>query len=342
MLTTDEDMIEETKETDMEVSVVVPVYNGERDLARCLDSLTGQTLESLEIIVVDDGSTDGTPDVIRGYVERYPGRVRAFRKDNGGQGAARNLGIAKAKGEYVGFVDADDYVSIDMFARMLAAARKADADMVTCDYTYTYGGEDEAERVVLAKPRKTTDLFFDPWAAPWNKLCRRSMLVDNGVVFPELRAYEDTAFYANAIPFTRTIANVDEAFVHQYFRESSTMNQRQDERVLLIFDVIDDIVAFYKAHGFYEEYREYLEYFCVKILFSSSVLRICQIRDRAVRRDYLRRSIRKANELFPGYRRNRFFHRGAKGLYVRSVNRLTLPIYADLIYLARYKGRKRL
>ncbi|KAA8816913.1 glycosyl transferase family 2 [Bifidobacterium rousetti] len=326
----------------MDVSVIVPVYNGERDLARCLDSLVGQSLEGMEIIVVDDGSTDGTPEVIRRYVERHPGRVRALRKENGGQGAARNLGLAEASGEYVGFVDADDYVSRDMFGRMLAAAREADADLVTCDYTYTYGGERDAKRVTLAKPARPLDLFFDPWAAPWNKLYRRSMLVDNGIAFPGTRAYEDTAFYADLIPFVRRIANVDEAFVHQYFRESSTMNQRQDERVLLIFDVVDDIIAFYRAHGVYERYREYLEYFCVKILFSSSVLRICQIRDRAVRRDYLDRSIGKALRLFPGYRRNRFFRKGLKGLYVRSVNRLTLPLYADLIYLIRYRGRKRL
>lgn len=326
----------------MEVSVIVPVYNGEHDLARCLDSLVNQTLESMEIIVVDDGSTDGTPDVIRRYTDRHPDRIRAFRKENGGQGSARNLGMAEAIGEYVGFVDADDYVSTDMFECMLSAARQSDADMVTCDYTYTYGDTKDAERVTLAKPQKPIDLFFDPWAAPWNKLYRRSVLMDNGVRFPELRAYEDTAFYANAIPFTHSIANVDEAFVHQYFRESSTMNQSQDARVLLIFDVIDDIIAFYKEHGVYEQYREYLEYFCVKILFSSSVLRICQIRDRSTRRDYLERSIRKVKELFPGYRSNRFFRKGIKGLYVRSISRLTLPIYANLIYLVRYKGRKRL
>lgn len=324
----------------MKVSVIVPVYNVAPYLARCLDSLLSQTLSDLEIIVVNDGSTDESAAILADYVQRYGNRIRAFLKENGGQGSARNLGIRNATGEYIGFVDADDYVASDMFERMYQTAVQSDADMVTCDYYYITS--ESKKRVSLYKPSTQTDMFFNPWAAPWNKLYRRSIIVDNEVFFPELRAYEDTAFYANAIPFVNKIANVPEAFVYQYYRGSSTMNKRQDERVLLIFDVLQYVMDFYRQHGVYEQYAEYLEYFCVKILFSSSILRICQIRDRKVRREYLRRTIAVVKSWFPNYRTNRFFRKGVKGLYIRTINAWTLPIYANLIYVVRYMGRSRL
>lgn len=324
----------------MKVSVIVPVYNVAHYLARCLDSLISQTLSDLEIVIVDDGSTDDSAKIIADYAQRYGDKIRVFSKENGGQGSARNLGIRKAVGEYIGFVDADDYVDSNMFEAMYRAAKQSNADMVTCDYYYITGAK--KKYVDLYKPSTQTDMFFNPWAAPWNKIYKRSILVDNEVWFPELRAYEDTAFYIDTIPFINTIANVPRAFVYQCYRDGSTMNKKQDERVLLIFDVLQYALSFYRQHGIYERYAEYLEYFCTKILLSSSILRICQIRNHEVRRKYLQRTIDTVNAWFPEYRENRFFREGVKGLYIRTINVWTLPIYADLIYIVRYMGRSRL
>ena len=119
---------------DINVSVIVPVYNMENYLVECLDSLVNQTLENIEIVIVNDGSTDNSLSIINDYVYLYPDKVRAFSIENSGLGEARNYGISKAKGSYLGFVDSDDFVRNDMFEIMYRAATKNNADCILSDY----------------------------------------------------------------------------------------------------------------------------------------------------------------------------------------------------------------
>ena len=102
----------------MKVSVIVPVYNTKNYLNECLDSILKQTIEEMEILVVDDGSTDGSTDIIKEYAEKYPTKIKAFYKQNGGQAQARNLALLHACGEYLGFVDSDDWIDPEMYLEM--------------------------------------------------------------------------------------------------------------------------------------------------------------------------------------------------------------------------------
>ncbi len=104
------------------ISVIVPAYNVENYIRRCLDSLVSQTYENLEIIVVNDGSTDRTGEIIEEYTERYPDKVMLYTRENQGQAEARNFGISKASGDYIGFVDSDDFVSTKMYELMYREA----------------------------------------------------------------------------------------------------------------------------------------------------------------------------------------------------------------------------
>ena len=112
------------------VSVIVPVYNVEKYLARCLDSLLNQTQPDIEILVVNDGSTDASGHIVDEYARKYPDRIRAFHMENEGVSAARNRGVAKAQGKYLTFVDSDDYVTGDYLERMVTAAEKNSSDLV--------------------------------------------------------------------------------------------------------------------------------------------------------------------------------------------------------------------
>lgn len=118
----------------MKLSIIVPVYNVEKFLNKCLDSLVGQTMEDYEIILVDDGSKDASGRICDDYAERYPELVRVMHIDNGGQGRARNFGIDTAKGEYLGFVDSDDWVETDMYPKLCQRADETGADVVVCDF----------------------------------------------------------------------------------------------------------------------------------------------------------------------------------------------------------------
>lgn len=119
----------------MKVSIIVPAYNAEATIAKCIDSILSQTLEDLELIVIDDGSTDHTGEICAAYQDK---RLIYCRKENGGVSTARNMGISLARGEYIGFVDADDYISPDMCGKMYQAGICTDADICVCDYEIIY------------------------------------------------------------------------------------------------------------------------------------------------------------------------------------------------------------
>ena len=108
----------------IKVSVIVPVYNVEKFIDKCLNSLVKQSLKEIEIIVVNDGSPDNSQKIIDKYVKKYPEKVQSFIKENGGQGSARNIGIVKAKGEYISFVDSDDWLDLDALEKMYSLAKK--------------------------------------------------------------------------------------------------------------------------------------------------------------------------------------------------------------------------
>ena len=115
------------------LSVIVPVYRVEQYLAKCLDSILAQDVPDMEILVVDDGSPDDCYTIMQRYAQAYPEQVRIFQKPNGGLSDARNFGLSHAEGEYIAFVDSDDFLAEHMYATMLAKARQQDFDLVVCD-----------------------------------------------------------------------------------------------------------------------------------------------------------------------------------------------------------------
>ena len=114
------------------ISVIIPIYNCERLLSRCLDSILTQSYNDFEVLLVNDGSTDGTANVCKEYVEKTEGKFRYIEKVNGGVSSARNIGINNANGEYICFVDADDYVHQDYLKCLYVSACECDADLVMC------------------------------------------------------------------------------------------------------------------------------------------------------------------------------------------------------------------
>src|SRR5699024_7335683 len=115
----------------IKVSIIVPVYGVEEWLSRCLDSLVNQTLNDIEIIVVNDGSPDNSQAIIDEYERKYPDMVKGYQKENGGLSDARNYGMKYATGEYIAFVDSDDYVDLTMYEKLYLKAKEDNADAVT-------------------------------------------------------------------------------------------------------------------------------------------------------------------------------------------------------------------
>ena len=161
------------------VSVIVPVYNVEQYVEKCLETLVNQTIEDIEIIVVNDGSTDNSKNIIKKYVEKYPKKVIYLEKENGGLSDARNYGIPYANGEYIAFLDSDDYIVLDTYKEMYKIAKKENSDMVECDFVWEYpdkiridtGEIYEGKHEALEKIR----------VVAWNKLIKTNIVKENNL-----------------------------------------------------------------------------------------------------------------------------------------------------------------
>ncbi len=306
------------------VSVIVPVYNTEPYLRRCLDALVNQTLEDIEIVVVNDGSTDHSLDILQEYEKRYPSKIKLLTKENGGQATARNMGIRCCTGEYIGFADSDDYVDTSMYEKMYSLAKQKDADLVECHYHYLQETEGKLielkTRGNIREYKNQKDMFIDPQVSPWNKLYRREALTESGITFPEGLIYEDTAFYIKTISAIKRTVYLDEHLVYYFLRGNSTMNANKSRKVADIFAVLQDILDYYRSHQLYEEYANELEYFCVKILLCSSLSRIGRVVDKDLENQLLDKTFAMIQENFPQYKNNPYFA-GKIGIYIKMMNR---------------------
>ena len=139
------------------ISIIVPVYNVEKYIAKCLKSLTLQTLQGIEIIIVNDGSLDRSIDIIEKYVKENPTKIKYYEKKNGGLSTARNYGLEYATGEYIAFLDSDDYVEINMYEEMYNLAKKENADMVECDFIWEW---EYGKKVYDKLSQQYSDVFY--------------------------------------------------------------------------------------------------------------------------------------------------------------------------------------
>lgn len=311
----------------IKVSVVVPVYNTASYLDRCLRSLVGQTLRELEIVAIDDGSDDGSAEILAAYAAQYPERFVCRRQENAGQGAARNLALQLCSGEYVGFLDSDDFARPEAFEKLYSAAAEQDADYVACGYTdlLIKNGKETVLRPYVASgvAGEPKELFFDALVSPFLHLYRRDLLQRSGAAFPEGLIYEDTAFYLELLPHIRRIAVIEEALVCRVRHGGSTMSTITAQRVAQIFPVLGAALAYYRENGFLAAYGQELTAFCVRILLCSSMNRISQVQSLRERHALVDRTLAFLKENFPAYRGNPYLQKGLKNRYLRSIGPLT-------------------
>lgn len=243
------------------VSILVSVYNVSKYLRQCLDSLVNQTLKEIEIICVNDGSTDSSAEILEEYAEADE-RVIIVNKQNGGLPSARNAGLDVARGKYVGFVDGDDYVDADMYRRMYNAARINEADIVVCG-GHPFPDEDKAPAWLkdALSPRDITyrtggaeALFTERGAKPflWRDLVRRELIEENKFRLDEkIVVGEDQAFQFKIFPAAQKITFMqDKLYYYRYSRPESIMNEPQNKdygtRISKHVNMMESIAASWK------------------------------------------------------------------------------------------------
>ena len=312
------------------VSVIVPFYNVEGYIEKCLETLVNQTLEDIEIILVNDGSKDRSIEIVNKFLEAYPEKLVYLEKENGGLSDARNYAIPYAKGEYIAFLDSDDYVEKDMYQKMYELAKKENSDMVECDFYWEYPDKLKKDVGVIYNGKK--EMLEKVRVVAWNKLIRREILEKTEVKFPNGYRYEDVEFTYKLVQFIEKVSFLKKPCVHYIQREGSISNS-QNERTKEIFDVLDNVIDYYKEKGIYETYKEEIEYIYVRYAFCSSLLRIVKIEDVALQEKLLNLTWEKVNTNFPNWKRNSILKKGKglKNLYLKTINQFTYNIYTTIL-----------
>lgn len=238
---------------EIKISVIVPIYNVERYLAKCLDTVINQTLKEIEIICVNDGSTDRSGRVLEEYAKKDP-RIIIINKKNGGLSSARNAGMKIAKGEYIGFVDSDDWVDETMFEKLYKNAKEHDSQMSICavhkyddrtkamlydDPYFTLGYFNESFDDRPFNHHETKDFLIELCVMAWNKIYKRSFLEEHNAVFPDGLIFEDGPFFFS-IYFKMDRVSIVRDYLYYYrINRVNSIIQKGGKNFINIFDVIE-------------------------------------------------------------------------------------------------------
>ncbi len=313
------------------VSVIVPVYNVEKYLKRCINSLLNQTLQDIEIIFVDDGSTDSSKIIIEKYLNLHREKIKYYYKENGGLSSARNYGIPYARGEYIAFLDSDDYIEPTMYEEMYNIAKKENSDMVECDFIWEYSDKQKYDCGQIYNSKK--EALEKARVVAWNKLIKREILEKEKIEFPFGLRYEDVEFFYKLVPSLNKISFVKKFFIHYVQRDNSIVNT-QNSKTMDIFKVLDNVIDYYKKNNYYQEYKNQLEYTYTRLLLCSSLKRMCKIDNKEERKKAFEETWNNLNTKFPDWKKNKLLKKKSfKNIYMRSVNRFTYNVYCAILHI---------
>lgn len=259
------------------ISIIIPVYGVEKYLEKCIDSILYQTYKNLEIILVDDGSKDMCPKICDEY-EKKDSRIKVIHKVNGGLSSARNEGLKIAKGEYIGFIDSDDFVEKNMFELLLKTAVEKNSDIVICGYNMVDENGKELGNCLINSNKEifaisrfdSQNNYFEKkgergiYTVAWNKLYKKQIVSD--LVFPEGKIHEDEATSYKLLYKGENIQYINKPLYNYLIRSDSIMAMKIKKERFAIFDAYLDRIVFYKKNNeeilYNKMIRQYMRMLC--------------------------------------------------------------------------------
>lgn len=265
------------------LSIIVPVYNAEKFLDKCITSLLKQTLSDIEIILVNDGSTDSSLDICYKF-EQSDNRVKVYSQSNSGQSKARNVGLANATGKYIAFVDSDDWVDEDYYEKLVEACERNDAE-VSCASILRVRKHSQKFRInytsekVITEPQAKIDVARVPdMCYVWNKVYRRSFLDKLNLKFIEGMFFEDVDFVTRAVYFSNKIVTVPGTYYHYWTNGNSTVKtmHKSDKKCRDSLESKKYVLEFFRKHNLTSNSRNLIRCkSCVK-LFGLPIMKVYQ------------------------------------------------------------------
>ena len=245
------------KSEENKVSVIIPVYNAENTLDRCMDSLWKQTADSFQIVVVDDGSQDTSYAKLHQYKELWGERMILLQKENGGAASARNLALEHVDTPYVMFCDSDDYVEPDYVEIMLNIAETEDADIVSCSY-YIENGSKTRKCVFDIKAEYLSDnkdLICDTDVVLWNKIYRLSLFKDDDVKMPEGIIFEDNGVMPKLVSRSKKLVSTDALLYHYDVSVVTSVMNNYRARIEDMLQVVHELHKDQNEKVYWEQYQ---------------------------------------------------------------------------------------
>jgi len=275
------------------VSVVIPVYNIEKHLEQCMDSVLGQTLKEIEVICVDDGSTDSSPAILARYAQK-DGRVRVITQTNAGPGVARNAGMEQASGEYLIFLDSDDWFEPNFLENMLYTAERHKADVTICkavEFDTATGKELPTQWMMkeqylpgpeFAPEEIAEHLFQFTYGMPWDKFYRRDWLLKTEIRYPALKNSEDLAFVFPSLLAARKIAILSEVMIHHRVNRGTSVSNSRTKQPTAPYEAFQIVKDYLDREALMERYRRSFLNWAMEFL----VWHVSNMRDREIQRRY--------------------------------------------------------
>ena len=318
------------------LSVIVPCYNTKDYLPTCVDSIIANKVKDMEIILVNDGSKDDTLKVIKDYVKKYPKLIKCVDKKNGGLSDARNAGVKEAKGEYISFIDSDDYIDDNMLSTMLNKAIYGDFDIVTCDVKMVY-----SDHEVIVNPGYDKDLLnkdeiknamYNFYPAACNKIYKKELL--DKIKFKKGILYEDVEFIYRLLPSVSKIGVVSGVY-YNYVQRENSITYTYNEKLYDLVNNFDSVFEYYEKNNIFIEYEDELEYVYVRYSFATFMKRLAKTKNKKIYNDGYKYAMDKVKSKFPDYKKNKYMKSSKKGIYLKFFNKLLANV---LYYLERNKS----
>ena len=294
------------------VSIIVPVYNVEKYIKKCLDSLVNQTLQDIEIIVVNDGSPDNSQKIIDKYVKKYPKKVKSYIKENGGLGSARNYGIEKATSDYLMFVDSDDYIELNMAELLYDKVNKTNTDLAICglfSVNEDYEIIDTSSFInnEICKNNLKYILFNN--VSVWNRIYKKEIIIKNSLEFRSGIWYEDIDFVLKYLTLAQKVELVDVPLYNYLIRSGSIMNNKNILKNLDILLSFDEIIKFLKENNKFETYYNEVEFLAIYHIYICGLTRVININcDKKTKNKVIKEFNIYINKNFPKWKKNKYLN----------------------------------
>lgn len=318
------------------ISVIVPVYNVEHYLSKCLDSLVTQSFDDFEIIIVDDGSTDSSGMIAEKYAQQYR-NVQVITQENQGLGGARNTGIEHAAGDFFLFVDSDDYLLKDTLSSIYKKIIEENADMLIFGFSNVdiKGNVLAEESYVSFKGnclRECPEILLGAPAA-WNKLIHRDLFLKTDIRFPPRVWYEDLRTTTKLYIYAKKIVYINQPFYQYLKRPGSIMNTDKADRISEIIDAVEDVFSYYKKKNLFDTYKEEMEFIALNHMYYLGSLHVLAVERK---NPLLHTFYTYMKEHFPNYMQNKYLSKlGPKGIVILKM--LNRNYYFVLRSLLKFK-----